>query len=491
MDAVIFVLDTNVVIPVEPTSADDIEMETQVIADLLSNLTRGGHKYLVHPAIQDDLKRDSENLRREMRTQLVAKYASIDDPPPISAKIIQELGEPAAGSNDEVDFRILAALEADCADYVVTNDIRMRKRAARIGLRERVLSAAEALSVVHALFPTLPIPPPLVRAIYAHGLNEADLIFDSLTRDYSGFRDWLRKCKREHRRAWVIESDNAYAGLCIINQEEKPEYQLTGKVLKICTFKISEFHRGLRYGELLLKTVFEYLTKNAFDAAFVEVFPKQKELCSFLADFGFAHRADTQRGESVMAKAFIPDERTRLLPPLEYHVALGPSSFKIGGAQGYVVPIQPNYHAMLFPEAERQLNLVPPCHAFGNSIRKAYLSHSNLRRLKAGDYLLFYRSHDIKAITVVGVVEDSLVSSNATEIARFVGKRTVYTYDEIVEMCAKPVLAVLFRQARLLDSPLPSELLKRSGVITGPPQSFSSVPQGAEEWLARQLGVSL
>jgi hypothetical protein len=144
---------------------------------------------------------------------------------------------------------------------------------------------------------------------------------------------------------------------------------------------------------------------------------------------------------------------------------------------------------MLFPDAERQLSMVPTSNAFGNSIRKAYLCHSVIRRLETGDFLLFYRSRDLRAVTTVCVVEDVLVSANAMEIARFVGKLTVYDYEEIRRMAEKPVLAVLFRLARILDMPWPLELIKSSGIVRAHPQSFASIPKGASEWLIHQLAA--
>ena len=188
-----------------------------------------------------------------------------------------------------------------------------------------------------------------------------------------------------------------------------------------------------------------------------------------------------------MAKALKPDLTAATMDAVEYNVTFGPRYFRVENVPGYIVPIQPRYHAMLFPEAEVQLPLMASSHPFGNSIRKAYLCHSNLRRLAPGAFLLFYRSQDVRAVCVLGVVEDTIVSDEAREIARFVGKRTVYSFNEIEQMAAKPVLGVLFRQSRLLDRPWPLDLLKRSGIVNGPPQSFAAIPESAQRWLIHQL----
>lgn len=485
-----FILDTNIIIPAEPTAPGDIEAGTPVVASLLATLSKGNHTWLIHPGTLEDLERDKDSVRRDMRRTLLQKYNVLSAPPNFTPRVVDEFGYPEPGSNDHVDLRILSAIEADCADYLVTDDERLRKRARRVGLGERVVSAAEALGAVRALFPAVPVPPPLVRGIVAHQLDEADPIFDSLRKDYDGFDVWLRKCKREQRQVWIIPHEQSYAGLCIVKDETKTDLGLNGRVLKICTFKISDQYRGYRYGELLLKTVFDYLVSNRYDFTFVEVFPKQEELRALLGDFGFEAVGETLRGELVLSKKMRASEvEYPDMSPLDFNVKFGPSNISVRRADAFLAPIQPQYHRMLFPEAEAQLSFMTPSHSFGNSIRKAYLCHSKIRRVTPGALLLFYRSKDLKAVQAVCVVESTLVSQRATEIARFVGKRTVYNYSEIQAMADKPTLVVLFRLARILDTPWPLELLIRSGCIKGSPQSFATVPGEARAWLVQQLSA--
>ncbi|HYO95966.1 MAG TPA: hypothetical protein VER33_15715 [Polyangiaceae bacterium] len=53
-----FLLDTNIVIPAEPTSREDVEEATPVVAELLATLARGKHSWLIHPGTYDDVERD-------------------------------------------------------------------------------------------------------------------------------------------------------------------------------------------------------------------------------------------------------------------------------------------------------------------------------------------------------------------------------------------------------------------------------------------------
>lgn len=445
---------------------------------------------LVHPASLEEVRGDSDAERARIRALLLGRYPLLPHPPALSPRFVAELGAPTPGTNTAVDLLLLSSVEADAVDYFVTEDEKLHRRAKRLGLADRVLTAADAILTVRALFPTIPAPPPFVKPLLAHQLNDTDPIFSSFRKDYAGFDRWLAKCKREHRQSWIVATASEYAGICIVNDESRNEYGFVGKVLKICSFKIAEQFRGYRYGELLLKTVFAYAVENAYAGMFVEAYAKQQELFTLLADFGFQDIRESSKGERVLFKQLQPAANTSQLPPLEYNIRYGPNSFTLAGAKAVVVPIQPRYHRLLFPELESQLILPTESHPFGNSIRKAYLSNSRIRKLSAGDVLLFYRSTEHQAVTAVGIVEDTMVSSDATRVATFVGRRTVYSFDEIEGLAKKgPVLAVLFRLARPLPQPWTLDLLIRAGIIRRAPQSFMQVSGEAVSWIANQLDV--
>jgi hypothetical protein len=160
---------------------------------------------------------------------------------------------------------------------------------------------------------------------------------------------------------------------------------------------------------------------------------------------------------------------------------------RIQNVPAFIVPIRPLYHRLLFPEQERQLELEPGNHPFGNSIRKAYLSHAPIRKIGKGCNLFFYRSEDIHSITSTGVVEGTLISSVADEIARYVGKRTIYSFSEIKEMCKGQVLAILFRQSRILENPIGLEELKKNRILTAAPQSIMKIQRRTLNWIQSRI----
>ena len=106
----------------------------------------------------------------------------------------------------------------------------------------------------------------------------------------------------------------------------------------------------------------------------------------------------------------------------------------------------------------------------GNAIKKAYLCNSNIKKIRPGDILLFYRSHDIHAITAIGVVDQEPVHTKDTEdIIRIVGKRSVYLFDEIEEM-KKPVLVTMFRHHIFFPKPVDLNYLRQNDIPV--PQSI-------------------
>src|SRR5262249_24119998 len=151
------------------------------------------------------------------------------------------------------------------------------------------LSSADALAVVRSLFPVAPPPPPAVERVIAHELDGDDPIFDSFRADYRpDFDGWLRRSKLEHRPAWIIRNPNGtLAAMTIIKAEEDQPYGLSCRVLKICSFKVSDGARGFRFGELLLKSIFGYAFSNPFDNIYVTAFDKYAELTELFEDFGF------------------------------------------------------------------------------------------------------------------------------------------------------------------------------------------------------------
>ena len=490
-------LDTNAFIPLVPIRLSDIEANSQSVANL-ARMTRqiDGH-LLLHPESITELRRDQDSERRQLRELQIRSFEHLPSPPPV-ALVESELGMTTPGSNDWVDNHLLAAVKANAVHYLITEDDQIHRKARRLGLEpERVLRISSAVAYLSTLLNEPTVPPPDVSIRHVHELDVDDPIFGGLRDDYPGFDSWFQKAAREQRRAWTIEPPGGLAGICLWKHGDD-EYGLGGKVMKVSTLKVSDQHRGNRYGELLLKSLFLHLNASSYDHVWLTIFPKHEELIALLEDFGFEALtgAATDLGESVMTKQLRVNEEPSS-DAFEHHRSFGPPSLAFSSSPVFIVPIQPRYHRLLFPEYEQQslptgqAQLPFPQPPFGNALRKAYLSRSGILDLPRGSTILFYRSGDVRGITSIGVVESTLRSRDPAEIAQFTNLRTVYSYQQISDLASREVIAIRFRQDRLLPVAINFEELQRAGVLVQAPQSITRVTRRETiQWLVNRIAES-
>jgi len=482
-------IDTNVLIALEPVTLGDREKGLANAAELNRLASGQGHQLCVHPETARELGRDRDEARAGIRGQLLGKYNELGSPPPITAHIENVLGRVEIGSHDWVDHALLAAVFGDAVDFLITEDRGIHAKARRMEVENRVLTMNEAVSTLRDLYDTKPETPPLVRAIACHQLNSDDPIWDSFRAEYPQFDAWLAGCKRKGRPAWVVDVDNRYAGIAIVKADQDPaEYGRDGKTMKLCSLKVCDDFNGNRYGELLLRAVFDYAFENSFENIVVTVFPNHWLLIGLLEAFGFNEHSTLATGEQVRLKRLLPSQaEAEELDGLEFHIQFGPQAAKFMPGQTFIVPIRPNFHRQLFPELE--MAALDGCRPCGNSMRKAYLSHSGIGCVVPGAVLLFYRSDDWRAVDVIAVVEDTLRSSSPDDIARFVGKSTVFDYHSIERFCKQgETLALRFRQVVTLKSSarLTYQSLVDNDVIRDVPQTVQAIA-GGEAWLSAKI----
>ncbi len=281
--------------------------------------------------------------------------------------------------------------------------------------------------------------------------------------------------------------------IAILKIENDYPHNIPGKVLKICTFKVAENASGNKLGELLLMAIFQYAankkvsSSQKIDYIYTEVLSKHEDLIAFLEQFGFSTQStDKPDNSQICVKSLIPPKDENL-SSLEYHIAYGPPALKVNTV--FIVPIIPRWTDALFPESRIQQQLLSNIPA-GNAIRKAYLCNSKIKSIPKGATLLFYRSQKNRSVIVIGVVESILRSADPHEIRKFVGSRTVYTDAEIHELCenGKEVLAILFREDRLLKDIWSLEDLIKSAVIKRAPQSIHEIKEERGlKWIKSKL----
>lgn len=501
-----FLIDSNVVIAAEPYNGRLEELQP-VVSTFLRLASEHGHKVYVHPATRDDLAETTDSAHREQNLAAYGKYPSLTEIA-VPSRVRGVFPDPRA-KNDDRDARILAALDVGAVHFLVTNDGKLRKRAARIGHGHKALSPEEAAQQLAAWHPDAPEPPPTVTELKTYELDTSQPIFDSLRLSYRDFDAWIDKVKKEStvRRAWVVRAATGnYEALAIVKMNDDHPTAPGRGAIKLSTFKVDDIAAGRRLGELLLKVVLRWAHEEPGrpNVLFVEVNANIDRLHEFLTDFGFTKVA-TKYGdpdEQVWLKALDPPSGSDL-SGLAHHVAFGPPALR-GGQPIFVIPIIPDWYEDLFPDADflgpsGQVPLFgtnPDPKAHGNAIRKAYLCRSPTKDIPQGATLLFYRSQGgVKgdgAVVAVGVAERSLRTGNPIETIELSFKRTVYSESDVAELHkrGREVLTILFRHDRFIVPPWPVRELTAHSVLKSHPQSVTRVksPEGVA-WVERQLNV--
>lgn len=450
-------IDTNIFIPLEITSLGDYEPDQEKINKFYNDCNRSGFSVFLHSSINKDINRDLNEERKKIRLQAINKYPLLDNIE-YSDDLKEKIGLPFENENNFVDYHLLNAVYVNAVNLLVSNDKDLHKRAKDLGISDKVyfLDEVDILFQSHNVEPVKLLPN--VKEEKCYNINITDEIFNSLRADYNGFDEWFKeKCKLKHRSCYIIKEDKKLDGIAIFKEEdESSEFSslgIIGRTLKICTFKTSEGVSGNKFGELLLRSIFNYCYVNNFEYVYVTAYEKNK-ICSFFENFGFElHKTFKKNtGELVFIKKMIPDNG-RLLPALQYHILYGPKYY-YEKVNSFVVPIRPDYHKKLFPELEKQLFLFPNKDGCSNGIRKAYICMSNITKIKEGDILYFYRSNDYKNIQTIGITEKVIRTNDIDEIISVTARRTVFTTKNINDYFGKnkEVLVILFRQANNLSN---------------------------------------
>ncbi len=484
-----FLLDTNILIPLEDSN--------QILEAQLANFVRlaheHGHQLLYHPASEDDFNRDSDANRRKQTFDRLKQYTRLDDNPPCPWNTEK------TSLNDAADNQILYALHCDAVHALVTEDRGIHDNAKRRGLLDRVYTIQTAEDWLLRLHEKIRIRLPNIEDKSLHALTPqlGSEFFNSLREGYPQFNEWFRKKAREGTNAWIArEEDDSLGAICIYARQDNETIteeglKLTGKALKLCTFKVGASARGKKIGELLLKAAFRYATANKFDNIFIHGDSDQHHfLFEMLEDFGFirvgSHPGSNGR-DAVYLKhhPIVAPATTTPIEPFQYLKQFFPHYRKDSTIAKFIVPIRPDYHRILFPDyispTDTQLSLFSASNYAGNAIKLAYLCHAQTKQIKPGDIILFYRSYDERAITSVGVVESYASLQDAGLIAGKVKRRTVYSMEEIQKMAKKPTKVMLFRLITHFHHPLQQAILENSGILKGAPQSIVKISDQAFE----------
>jgi len=490
-------LDTNIFI-----YREDNTVIPQELQDLLQILSKVRAEILIHPLSLQELEKDKNETRRQIILSKLGSYPQLESPPDLSKddefkKRISEVND-----HDIIDNNLLFAVYKNAVDFLITEDKGIHKKASDIGITERVLLIDDALQIFKKDITTSkPISPPALKEVFVYNLDLNDPIFDKLKKDYPEFVEkWFPKISREGRKCWVYhKSDGKIGALLIFKIEDESIEGIPSlpkkKRLKISTFIVTNV--GQKIGELFIKLSVDFCVKNNLSEMYLTHFTEPDDrLVRLISEYGFRKVSVNLRKEDIYLKRIIPDASSvKEMTPLQVVNEYYPSFYDGANVGKYIIPIQPAFHNQLFTDyIGRQTTLNEHSGEFiveGNTIKKAYLTNSKITKIQSGDILLFYRSKDRSEITSLGIVESIHKRlADPDKIMKVVGKRTVYSCDEIKRMAKKPTTVLLFYHICHLPNPISYQTLKDIGALSGPPQSICGVNENSYRELIRRSGIN-
>lgn len=474
-------LDTNILIPLED-SGKVLPDDFATMKRLCSKLS---WEILVHPKQYEDIQADKDETRRVLMQSRLKQYSKLPSPPSVTEDWRQKYSISENSRQDQVDNSILFALFRGAISYLITEDVGVHKKAKRISCPEKVLRLTQILNILQKQASLKKMPPPAGLAKkYLYEIDTNQPFFDSLREEYDGFDEWYRRSAEKHRKAWCITENEKLLALCIYKEEENERitdsgYQANGRVLKLCTLKVGVAVRGQKYGERLLYSAFIFAMEENFNSVYLHTHGEEHELLVALCEeYGF-NKVGTYQDDDVLLKEMQPPLSSDL-SPLNYAIQYYPHIKGCDETSHFIVPIQPQYHEVLFPDiSECSKGLFKDDHGIyptpSRTIKKAYICHANINKIKLGDNLLFYRTRDRKSIEALGVVEKVVRSKKADEFLPLVSKRTVFSNAKIEELTKSECLVILFRLQRYFKVPIKSNELEKMS-IKGAIQTIRQVP---------------
>ncbi|MHA1344648.1 MAG: PIN domain-containing protein [Promethearchaeota archaeon] len=481
-------LDTNIIIGREDNKI--IDEDLQILMKILNQLNIN---ILLHPKSIKDVERDKDKKRKQIILSKFKTYNLLEGfPEPLKDhEFLSVVGEPKK-ANDIIDNYLLYAVHRNAVNFLITEDIGIHKKANKLDLSNRILSIIDTIRLFEKEIPREKVKlPPALKATSMSNLNVNDPIFDTLRNEYPGFNKWFIEKAREGRKCWVYYRNGDKLGAVLIYKFEEQEITANPilpkkKRIKIATMIVA--YTGQKIGELFLKLTINLAIKNKVPEIYLTHFSKENDpLVALIEDFGFSKKATIEQDWSdiledvFIKKIFISGDEIRSIDPIQVSKQYFPNFYDGDRVKKHIIPIQPKYHNRLFTDFPRrdQLTLQEAINEFvieGNTIRKAYLTHSLTRKIDPGDIILFYRSKDIRKLVSLGVVEKVQYDlTDKEQVFNLVGKRTVYSLSEIEKLVKKPTTVILFNHHFYFKNPISYDDLLNNSILQGPPQSITEI----------------
>lgn len=487
-------IDTNVFI-----YREDDDVVPPALQRLERSLREAEHDILVHPLSAREIRNDPKEVRRQRTESKLETYQVMNYPEyPDSDSGFRDV-IPEQTGNDRVDNMLLYSVANEDVDFLITEDSNIHKKASRLGINDQVFSIEEGEEYFSAE-DAGPVGPDSIVPTTLGDLDLGDPIFDSLKSEYDGFVEWAES--HNDRKTWINRTEDGSLGAILVIKPR--EVEQVGKYppldrtprLKISTLKVAPSRQGSKMGELLISIAVREAISNNLNEIYLTHYidqDGQDHLVRLIEQYGFSQVSEMEDGEAIFRKYLTPPPNAEP-GPVEMARRYYPSFYDGENTNKFLVPIWPEYHRKLFPsynvQAANEDQPATKVGSEGNAINKAYLSHSNTEKIGPGDILLFYRTDDEQAVTTLGICEDVRYKLEKTdEISRVVGKRSVFTDEEIDEFSEQSTTVILFLWHFDLPSPTSYENLLSCNILSGPLQTITEISNQDYKTIRENSGI--
>lgn len=485
-------LDTNIII-----HRENVIPTNSTIGQLFYWLDKLHYEKVIHPLSVKELRQYHKTEMQNLYDVKLSAYSTMKSIAPQSEKFIQLISDVPQTINDEIDNQLLNEVFCGRVDILITEDRRMRYKAEKLGIKDKVFSINGFITKATSENPELINYKALsVRKTTFGEVDVSDPFFDTFRNSYSEFEIWFAgKCDEE---VYICKNDNnQIQGFLYLKTEGKDESYTDifpiftpKKRLKVGTFKVES--TGFRLGERFIKIIFDNAIKQNVDEIYITLFtnrPELKVLYDLLVCWGFFDYGTkkTKNGEEkVLIKRLSKYDSSLSIkqnfPNLDYR------------RKKFYLPIMSQYHTSLIPDSKLQtenevdfMGKDPQKYA----LQKVYVSFSYKRNMQPGDLIILYRNGVTfgrkgyeSVLTTLGVIDDVRYGfSSKEEFLATCENRSIFTRDEL-ERCwnkkREELLVIKFIFVKSLERRLNLNYLWDMGYVrkNSGPRPFDELTDG-------------
>lgn len=408
-------LDTNIII-----HRENKKVTNYSIGHLFRWLDKLKYEKIIHPYSVEEIRNYKDDETQQLMSVKLESYEIMKTIQEPDANFLDLLGYDEETSNDKIDNCLLFEVYSKRVDILITEDRKLREKASKIGIQDKVFSINSFISWATSSNPELIEYKMLaVKKTYFGAVDVKNPFFDSFRLSYPNFEEWFaKKCDEE---AYICNDDEGgILGFLYLKTEDtnenyadiQPAFRPL-KRLKVGTFKVES--TGFRLGERFIKIIFDNALHRQVDEIYVTLYTDRPEL-SALADlmkrWGFVDygwkTGNGQEKEKVLVK------RLNVIEPYSSIKENFPNISK--DCKKFILPIYAQYHTTLLPDSklnnENEIDFIGQ-EAHKYALQKVYISWGNAQNVHSGDFILFYRmgTEDgrkkyTSVLTTVGIVDE-------------------------------------------------------------------------------------